>query len=346
MAIYDAIRGYRTSMEHCGIPHRDVSIGNILIAERQPRERVARKGILHDDDYSSMTKIPPLADGSSTATATVPGQIPAPHPYERKGENEPQNVAELKERTGTYYLISVKLSGSYRGNRDCVLHDTRHDLEWFIWVLVWIVLRHVRHGHKRGREAWSLVFKYGDDDAAASAKYFWLLNCVKTPLSIRGDPPLTDLLNEPHELCVLAVFKTAIERENWATDDRSLVFEPPKNESFDARSENFDNDRPTVILGTFFETTTGNSLDSDHLDSDQLDPDQLHIDYLDVPEPTHRKKRPRERFADEEKSEGPSIFTESATGSRKRQRNNQGVAARSPAPLEGLAARPEALPEA
>ncbi|KAI0824456.1 hypothetical protein BC628DRAFT_1322948 [Trametes gibbosa] len=345
MAIYDAIRGHRTLMERGGILHRDVSSGNILIVDKQPRERVPCKGILHDYDYSSMTKKPPLAADPSD----VPGQIPALHPLERMGDNEPENVAELKERTGTYYFISVDLFGSSEGDGDCVLHDTHHDLESFIWVLVWIVLRHVRHGHKRGREACSLVFKYGDDDAASSAKRIWLMDCATKPLSIPGNSPLTDLLMKLHEMLsialvnvpvsnrrrltydtVLATFETAIKREDWPKDDKALPFVPPKTEKLDTKSEDFDNDPPTALQGVCF-------------DADVLDSDEHDVDEPNPPEVKHQKKRTHERFADEEESELPSFFTETrsdATGSRKRQRNNQGVAARSSAgPRSSRAAR-------
>ena len=44
-----------------GILHRDVSVGNVLIAE-YPEERM--HGFLHDFDYSSMTKFAPVAGDS------------------------------------------------------------------------------------------------------------------------------------------------------------------------------------------------------------------------------------------------------------------------------------------
>lgn len=33
------------------------------------------------------------------------------------------------------------------------IHDVRHDLETFFWLLVWVLLRHTNHEHEEGRHA-------------------------------------------------------------------------------------------------------------------------------------------------------------------------------------------------
>lgn len=92
---------HQTLMERCGILHRDVSSGNILIVEHQPDERTESapcNGILHDFDYSSMLKEPPPADGSNTVTSDQPPLLYTGEDLEF-GDEDAVSVADLKERT-------------------------------------------------------------------------------------------------------------------------------------------------------------------------------------------------------------------------------------------------------
>ncbi|KAI0820921.1 hypothetical protein BC628DRAFT_1465406 [Trametes gibbosa] len=211
MAIYDAICGHQTLMERCGILHWDVSNGNILIVENQPRERVPCVGILHDYDYSSMMLYHPLANGPSATT-------------------------------GTYYFIAVEL---LHPEITDILHDVHHDLESFIWVLLWIVLHHTAHRHSSGAEACSNVFKFGNDQSATDVKQAWIVNRAATPLIIANNALLMDLLKELHKSMfeaiitkehkltyagILSAFKSAIDRKDWPVRDAAVPFVPPKPE--------------------------------------------------------------------------------------------------------------------
>ncbi|KAH9856194.1 hypothetical protein C2E23DRAFT_722741 [Lenzites betulinus] len=242
MAMYDAIRAHQTLMERCGILHRDVSSSNILIVEHQPVERTESapcNGILHDFDYSSMLKEPPPADGSNTAQSDQPPLL-----YTREdlevGDEEAESVADLKERTGTYYFMAIALLKPKSRN---IFHDAHHDLESYIWVLVWHVLRHTAHDAPDGNEVFSGVFHFGNDVKATYSKLGWIVTCKKTPLVIKDNAPLTDLLRTLNtamfnavilSMCkltyatVLGAFKTAIDRDDWPANDRALKFIPPK----------------------------------------------------------------------------------------------------------------------
>lgn len=120
-----------------------------------------------------------------------------------------------------------------------MLHDSRHDLESFYWVLVWIVLRHTLFEHALGEEACSEVFKFGSDNNAASAKLMWLR---KPAITVTGNPPLTELLNGFRKLmlssvyaiedmrqpltyqAVIAIFDTALARDDWPADDEARPY--------------------------------------------------------------------------------------------------------------------------
>ncbi len=126
----------------------------------------------------------------------------------------------------------------------CVMHDTRHDLESFYWVLLWIVLRHTAHNHPDGRQlVCSSVFKFGDRDAR-NAKCGWIMQFF-APLVIDQNSPLTNLMASLHQLMVMTAyssylptrqpitydalldaFDAAIDREDWPVDDPALPFPP------------------------------------------------------------------------------------------------------------------------
>ncbi|KAH9856229.1 hypothetical protein C2E23DRAFT_508200 [Lenzites betulinus] len=246
MAMYDAIRGHQTLTERCGILHRDISSGNILIVEHQPDERTELapcNGILHDFDHSSMLKEPPPADGSSTATSDQPPLLYTGEDLE-VGDEEAESLVDLKKLTGTYYFIASDLLHPDAPVHFRV-HAVHHDLESYIWVLLWIVLRHTAHTHRKGTGACAALFRCADDMDAAVKKTAWICERYKFgPLVIKDNAPLTDLLKTLHDAMfdaligrvkcnltyatVLGAFKTAIDRDDWPTHDGSLAYTPPK----------------------------------------------------------------------------------------------------------------------
>lgn len=87
-----------------GVYHRDVSPGNMMWY----RNGTVLMGVLNDYDLSSL------------ATALGP---------------------QGNERTGTIPFMALDLL-SKKGQRGEVKHLYRHDLESFIWVLVWVSFRY------------------------------------------------------------------------------------------------------------------------------------------------------------------------------------------------------------
>ena len=118
---------------------------------------------------------------------------------------------------------------------DPVVHDVRHDIHSFYWVLIWVVLRHTVHNmprHRKGAhpsETCARVFKQGSSEEAADAKRAWVYHESKF-LVITGNGPLTTLVKEFGALLgsnsgepdvpldhdgVLAVFDRALARQDW-----------------------------------------------------------------------------------------------------------------------------------
>ncbi|KAI0788300.1 hypothetical protein C8Q74DRAFT_1367047 [Fomes fomentarius] len=210
LAIMKAIEGHKSAWEIAGILHRDISLGNILIAEDS-----TRGGFLHDFDYSSMTEVIPGRQSDPVSAALF-------------------EVIKLddhrKERTGTFYYMAVAILGSHKP----IVHDVHHDLESAYWVLLRLVLRHTEH--TLGQEVCKDVFILGNDRSAAAAKSYWILFQARD-LVVEGNAPLTTLLLEfrsllhrsaehpnPAEILnhdsVLEIFRKAISQEkNWPKDD-------------------------------------------------------------------------------------------------------------------------------
>ncbi|KAJ8496367.1 hypothetical protein ONZ51_g1130 [Trametes cubensis] len=230
-AIRDAIKGHRLALERGGILHRDISSGNILIVDK-PRRNQSR-GILHDLDYSSMTlevpTSPTVADDSSNPPKLYHLRLEQDKPLE--------HASGHKERTGTYYFFAIDLLDP---TMQTPLHQARHDLESFYWVLLWIVLRHTVYTHVAGQNACETAFVYGDDLKAVSTKRSWLVGPLPT---IPGNEPLTELiyeltgqiyqatLNERWGTrtpltydALLATFNRALARDDWPVADGAIPF--------------------------------------------------------------------------------------------------------------------------
>lgn len=96
----DAIKGHQSLYEDGGILHQDIAPGNIIISESLDPE--APKGILIDLDVAMILEVGPRNPGSVSITGTPPFMA----------------VGALKGRPRTY----------------------RHDLESFLYVLLWAVI--------------------------------------------------------------------------------------------------------------------------------------------------------------------------------------------------------------
>ncbi|KAI0769578.1 hypothetical protein BD413DRAFT_74849 [Trametes elegans] len=230
LAMRDALKGHRLAMEYGGILHRDISSGNILIVDRPGSDRKS-KGVIHDFDYSSVLRRAPRSAPSRRTRKTCPEDL---RPLELSDEYK--NIMELKERTGTYYFIAMELLDP---SCPTVNHDAHHDLESYYWVLLWIVLRHTRHNHPKGREACAKVFPYSDDTDAVYAKSGFLSRTRPT-FQVDNNEPLTQLLLRFGSLvkesedkhvrltydAVLSIFDDVLAMPNWPENDRSIPFLP------------------------------------------------------------------------------------------------------------------------
>lgn len=119
------------------------------------------------------------------------------------------------------------------------MHEARHDLESFYWLLVWLVLHHTEHDHPKGRLAGTTLFSPDYENGRSFHKRGWLLR--NRPLSVPGNRPLSFLLKEYSKLCrsnclmgprlpvvpltheaVLAKFDEALACQDWPVDDAAL----------------------------------------------------------------------------------------------------------------------------
>ncbi|KAI8982706.1 hypothetical protein BD414DRAFT_537726 [Trametes punicea] len=212
----DAIIGHREAWALAGVLHRDVSPGNILIADSSQGTYV---GFLHDFDYSSMMK--------DEAGAGADMESPA-------ADADDEDMA-FKERTGTYFYLATELLSPEAD----VIHKPSHDLESFFWVLLWVVLRHTNcyrvAPRTNGQELCRQVFLIAGDLVSQGAKLAWITR--PSTLEVVDNIPLTTLLrqlrllvckNIPHPVYpsvdmsyeeVLALFDTALETEGWPESD-------------------------------------------------------------------------------------------------------------------------------
>lgn len=142
---------------------------------------------------------------------------------------------------GTNYFMALHLVNPLV---TVVAHDSHHDLEFFFWVLLWIILRHTEHDHEDGERGRQYTFQFGDDTLATMGKNYWLdrSDDRDVVLVITDNPPLTALLDSFHSLVwkankgirrdrvplkyktVLDVFDAAIEQEDWPVDDAAIPY--------------------------------------------------------------------------------------------------------------------------
>ena len=221
----------------CGILHRDVSEGNILIVDGQPFG-----GFLHDFDYSSFYK-DDMQELEVRQHRRDSGESTTMDPQEA--------IEELKERTvklsvvwnwlelmfsqGTLQFMAIELLDLIPGQK--VVHRVHHDLESFYWVLVWIVLRHTKHTHPKGADACRSTFPPDNENDARAHKQSWFHD---PQLEVEGNGPLTALLANLHELVrkrvfdgallthetMLHAFELALARKDWPTGDAAIPFTP------------------------------------------------------------------------------------------------------------------------
>ncbi|KAJ7497662.1 hypothetical protein FB451DRAFT_1550478 [Mycena latifolia] len=191
-AMRDAINGHRFALE-AGVLHRDVSVGNILIGESD------LVGFVHDWDYSEFT----------------------PAGWERFRKLFPQAKVtdldkSLKDMTGTYPFLAIDLLQARRVGSPCI-HECKHDLESFYYILIWILLRYADHSSPDGEYACSLLFDKSLDALAIDVKVFY--HQSSSSHGATGVPAT--------HASVLAAFDTALSSDTWPQKDGPKPFVPP-----------------------------------------------------------------------------------------------------------------------
>ena len=140
---------------------------------------------------------------------------------------------------GTLYFKAIDLLAP--GD---VVHEVRHDLESFFWLLIWILLRHTFH--LLGRGACEELFDYDSERACQNAKTGFLTGTQ--PLEYLDNEPLNQLVAEFSAACkgnyrtqtaeptdplthekVLDIFDRALAREaEWPTSgDHAIPYAIP-----------------------------------------------------------------------------------------------------------------------
>ena len=143
---------------------------------------------------------------------------------------------------GTLYFMAIDLLST-----DEVVHELRHDLESFFWVLVWIVLRHTTHS--LGKKACNNLFN-GENEEQCKGQKVGFLGGNPKPLVVAFNEPLTNLIKEFRLACrnnntldsdrpsdplthrkVLKIFDDALAQEGWPTEkDHARSFRIPDDE--------------------------------------------------------------------------------------------------------------------
>ncbi|KAH9895254.1 hypothetical protein C8Q73DRAFT_693581 [Cubamyces lactineus] len=171
---------------------------------RQAVQVAGVTGFLHDFDLSFVD------DRKEGVTA------------ECEGEDTDRSTAEaveleLKEQIGTFYFMAWDLLRT----KPITVHDFRHDLESFYWVLCWVILQHTacrsKFSKRDGHTLCKMFFESSDVNLARAMKCEWF--CTQDCLEIPGNVPLTTLVDKE---AVVKAFDEALEMDGWPKEDGTI----------------------------------------------------------------------------------------------------------------------------
>ncbi|PFH46750.1 hypothetical protein AMATHDRAFT_43404 [Amanita thiersii Skay4041] len=214
-ALRDAIKG-RQALFECGLLHRDISPHSILLIESE-----GLRGFLHDLDHCTYVK-----EWDKFASDND-------DPALNFGQSRIHILENLCDTTGTYQFIAVDVL-------DQMPHESKHDLESFFWVLMWLVLGHMQC--TRPAPSCAIVFDCLDPSQASYLKRGFLSkqvwdNCY---VGVSHNGPLSRLLRELtnrvydvrdtlSHLNFLALFESALRRADWPKNNGAKLFRPGRS---------------------------------------------------------------------------------------------------------------------
>lgn len=129
--------------------------------------------------------------------------------------------------------------------RKMIIHEARHDLESFYWLLLWLVLRHTRHSELDYHGRLEDLFDQKTEEKCADTKKLWLMRDVEG-FEVLDNAPLNELLKDFAKLCdanselkpplrapspvtyanALQLFDRALGRPDWPQGDKAIIFQP------------------------------------------------------------------------------------------------------------------------
>ncbi|THH03603.1 hypothetical protein EW146_g10385 [Bondarzewia mesenterica] len=142
------VRGMRAALEgHLflwkqGILHRDISAGNILLAADPDNAEPGHEGFLTDLEFA---RVHGEVFGSTTTRETVPSRDGLELLERRKTKFTTSSAQRGAAMTGTLQFMAVELLTAMKWKstqmRPAVHQNEKHDVESFVWVLVYSTMR-------------------------------------------------------------------------------------------------------------------------------------------------------------------------------------------------------------
>ncbi|KAJ7105798.1 hypothetical protein C8R46DRAFT_814832, partial [Mycena filopes] len=233
-ALQTAIQHHRIAYE-AGVIHRDVSEGNVLFDES------SMQGFLVDWDYAEFYCARPdqfrelVPSSTSLYAKTLPFS----------------GSTHLYSLQGTFAFMAIQIL------KHKVIHEAKHDLESFYYLLVWMVLRYTPSDAEFDKPR--LCHELFDNPALAAIKRDWL----SRPTAFCRDHPLYDVVDTFRKLVrtqnpeveaalpsrismdiaisaspavnsadvltydrVTHIFKAGVALPNWPSNDAAIPFVP------------------------------------------------------------------------------------------------------------------------
>jgi len=122
------------ALKNKGILHRDINADNILLAKDSAKVKPGEEGFLIDFEFASI----PLVNEQEC-------MLPVPGATTRSGWTTTSRDRSGAPIKGTVQFMAIALLTAITNKVDNIKHNPEHDLESFIWVFVYCVLRKLAH---------------------------------------------------------------------------------------------------------------------------------------------------------------------------------------------------------